>query len=340
MPLLRRLILLVAIFLLSCGEPAAVKPLGELIEIRVPLGLPPLPKSLPPTQATVALGEKLFFSPLLSIDGTRSCAACHKPEAAFTDELPLALGLRGQKTKRNSPTVLNAAYNRVQFWDGRAPTLEAQAEAPILNSLEMGHDAPGIEKKLNASDALQPLFLAAFGPGPATLQKAAIALAAYERTLLSGNSAFDRFVYGGDQTALSESAQRGLAFFRDPARGNCTACHVIASDHALFTDHQFHNLGAGMNPRGELSDLGRYEVTRQDSDRGAFRTPSLRNVARTAPYMHDGSLATLDDVIAFYIAGGNANEHLDRLMKPLAMTQQERRDLLAFLLSLNGDDAR
>jgi cytochrome c peroxidase len=178
------------------------------------------------------------------------------------------------------------------------------------------------------------------GQSPITIQRISRALASYERTLIRANSPFDRYVYGGEPGALSREAAHGLAIFRDPAKGNCTACHKIERQYALLTDNRFHNLGIGMNPEGELTDLGRYLVTKQEGDQGAFRTPSLRDVALTAPYMHDGSLKTLKNVVDFYVGGGNANPYRDKEIKPLTfLTKQERADLVAFLDSLTGVDS-
>ncbi len=327
------------LLLAGCAREAEVaRPLGETLRVESPLGLPPLERQ--PKRAAAALGEKLFSSPLLSVDGTRSCASCHRPVHGFAEEQRVSMGVGGKRGSRNAPTLLNAAFNKLQFHDGRAASLEAQASGPILNSIEMAHDEAGLLAKLNADPAILRLFHEAFGEGPATMAKVTCALAEFERTLLSGNSAFDRYFYGGDKTALSESARRGLAIFRDPAKGNCAACHIIGEKHALFTDQEFHNLGAGMTPQGELGDLGRYSVTKQEGDQGKFRTPTLRNIALTAPYMHDGSLKDLREVIDFYIAGGNANPYLDSKMKPLRLTKQERDDLITFLESLNGESAQ
>jgi cytochrome c peroxidase len=339
---MRSLYPLLALAALSCSPPAppSAKPVGQPVSLPTALGLPPvpIPAANPPTRETIALGEKLFNSRALSADGTRSCADCHNPATAFAEPSAVSTGIRQQQGKRNAPTVLNAAFLPIQFHDGRAPSLEAQASGPILNAIELGHTEATLTQSLAADPQWLPRFTAAFGPGPTTLEKVTLALASFERTLISANSPLDRFLYAGDKSALNDSAQRGLALFRDPQRANCAACHLIGDRYALFTDGLFHNLGAGMNTQGEIPDPGRFAITKLDADRGAFRTPTLRNVARTAPYMHDGSLKTLSEVIAFYIAGGNANPHLDPKMKPLALTKQDRADLLAFLESLTGDN--
>lgn len=337
--------LLAAVTLLNCSKPPLpARPTGRALPAKVPLGLPPLsvPADNPLTAETIALGKKLFFSPLLSADGNISCSSCHDPQNAFADPHQFSTGVGAKLGNRNAPPVVNAAFNKMQFWDGRAPTLEAQASGPMMNPIEMAHTPEGVESRCSESAELRSLFEAAFGPAPSgrspvTLERITRAIAAYERTLLRANSPFDRYLYGGDSSALTPSARRGLAVFRDPAKANCAACHIIGEKYALLTDGGFHNLGIGMNPEGELTDLGRYEITKREGDQGSFRTPSLRNVAQTAPYMHDGSLKTLKEVVDFYIGGGNANPYRDKLIHPLThLTREERADLVAFLESLTG----
>jgi cytochrome c peroxidase len=233
--------------------------------------------------------------------------------------------------------VLNAAYADRQFWDGRAGTLEEQAAGPIANPLEMNQTHDACATRIGGIPEYKAEFEKAFGPGPITITKIEKAIAAFERTVISGNSPFDRYQFGGDRKALSPAAVRGLAIFLDKDKGNCSTCHTVEETHALFTDNKFHNLGVGMNAEGELTDAGRYEHTKVESDRGAFRTPTLRNIAQTAPYMHDGSLKTLRAVVDFYAGGGNSNPGLDKDMKPLNLTSRERDDLVAFLESLTGD---
>lgn len=312
---------------------------GTPIRLTAPLGLPPVPApdNSPPTRELVELGRTLFFSRKLSVDGTLSCASCHDPATAFADPRPVSLGVRGRRGKRNAPTVLNAAYYRLLFWDGRARSLEEQASGPILNDLEMAHSLEGLLRTCEQDSELRASFRRAYGQGPISLAKITHALASFERTLLSGDSPFDRFFFAGDRTALSPAARRGLEIFRHPAKGNCAACHTIGERDALFTDQAFHNLGVGLDPEGHLTDLGRFLLSRRDLDRGAFRTPSLRNVALTAPYMHDGSLKTLKEVVDFYVGGGSWNPYLDKQIKPLThLSAQERADLVAFLESLTG----
>jgi cytochrome c peroxidase len=256
----------------------------------------------------------------------------------FSDGRPVSIGIHGKLGSRNAPTILNAAFNKTQFWDGRAEDLEAQVSGPMLNSLEMGHTLEGVERGVLGNSELKVLVEKAFGPGRPTMEKITKAIASFERTLVSGNSPFDRFFYGKDQTALSAAGRRGLEVFRSPQKGNCAVCHTIQEQFALFTDHAFHNLGAGLNAEGELTDLGRFTQTGVETDKGAFRTPGLRNVAKTAPYMHDGSLKTLKEVVDFYVGGGSSNPFLDKKIKPLThLTGQERSDLVAFLESLSGE---
>jgi cytochrome c peroxidase len=322
------------------GERPPVVPVGAAVTIAAPLGLPdvPVPADNPPTAETIALGRRLYYDTVLSVDNTASCATCHHPDFGFSDGKRVSNGVAGKTGTRNSPTVFNSAYFTTQFWDGRVPSLEKQAEGPVENPVEMAHTLAGVERALRADPSYRAAFQQAFGTDEITYEMVAKAIASFERTVISGNSPFDRYFYGGDEKALSASARRGLEVFRDPQKGNCAACHTISEKNALFTDNKFHNLGVGVNTRGEFADLGRYEVSKIEADKGAFKTPSLRNVALTAPYMHDGSLKTLKDVIDFYIGGGNSNPFLDKEVHALDfLTGQEREDLLAFLESLTGE---
>ena len=339
---MRRIYLITAVVWLasSCAsrhnEDAPAHPAGKPVTIAAPLGLPPIPIPADnrPTEETIALGRRLFYDVRLSVDNTLSCASCHNPALDFADGRRMAVGVGGQNGTRNTPTILNAAYNSLQFWDGRSAGLEDQSGGPIANPIEMAQTHEACVRKLNQDPAYRQDFEAAFGPGPVTMRKAEMAIASFERTLIAGNSAFDRYQFGGDKTALSPSAIRGLAIFTDKQRGNCSTCHTIGKDYALFTDGKFHSLGAGMNANGELTDLGRYLQTRNDADRGAFRTPTLRNVAKTGPYMHDGSKKTLKEVVDFYAGGGNSNPNLDQEIKELKLSGQDRADLVAFLEAL------
>jgi len=304
---------------------------------RVPLGLPPLPAStIAADPAVVTLGKRLFYDPVLSLDQTVSCSTCHDPRFGFADRRQVSTGVGGKRGTRNAPTIANVAYFPMDFWDGRAPKLEKQAEAPVENPVEMAHSLAGVEQRLNASAEWRARFQQAFGAGAITYPQVAQALAAFERTLLVGNSPFDRFYYGHDENAISDSAKRGFDIFRDPARGNCIACHEIGPDYALFTDGKFHNIGVGYVDNG-WRDEGRFAITHDPADHGAFKTPSLRNVARTAPYMHDGSLLTLDDVISFYSNGGNPNPNIDPKVHQVGFGLTGREDMIEFLRTLTGE---
>jgi cytochrome c peroxidase len=323
----------------GCRTPGNEKPIGTVVKIEAPLGLPPvpIPADNPPTKETIALGRKLFYDPRLSRNNTLSCASCHNPYIAFSDGRAIAQGFGGSLGVRNSPTLLNAAYSPLQFWDGRASSLEAQSAFPIANPVEMDQPHDVSVSKIRKDPEYKAEFAQAFGPGPITLDLIEKSLASFERTLLSGNSPFDQYQYGGNKLALSPAAIRGLEIFRDPKRGNCAVCHTIEEHYALFTNGTFHNIGVGVNAEGDLTDLGRFDATKIQAEKGKFKTPGLRNVALTAPYMHDGSLKTLKSVVDFYAGGGNSNPYLDKDIKPLHLSAQDRADLVAFLESLTGD---
>ena len=327
----------------SCSQKPKVeepsKPVGEPIAIQSPLGLPavPIPADNSPTADTIALGRRLYYDRQLSGDNTVACVNCHNPALYFADGRPVSLGVNGKTGTRNAPTVLNAAYQPVQFWDGRATSLEDQAGGPIQNPIEMNQPHDVMVAKIGKLTDYQSAFDKAFGKGPITVLKVEKAIASFERTLLSGNSPFDRYQYGGDKTAISASAIRGLAIFRDKTKGNCVTCHTIEDKSALFSDGKFHNLGVGLDANGDIKDQGRYDETHLDADRGAFRTPTLRNIAKTGPYMHDGSLKTLKDVVDFYVGGGTSNPYRDKEIRELKLSGPERADLVAFLESLTGD---
>ncbi len=319
-----------------------VKPVGPAMQLaKPPLGLPPvpIPDNNPPTLKTVALGRKLFFDKRLSLNDSISCSSCHNPERSFTDGLRHSVGVGGKTGQRNAPSILNAAYDHKQFWDGRAGSLEEQVGGPMANSVEMNQPHEVSVSKLNADPAMRRSFEEAFGPGPVTLGKIEQAIASFERTLVTGDSAFDRYQYGGDKTALSPAAIRGLAVFEDPKRGNCASCHLVTGQYALFTDDLFHNIGVGVDDQGTITDVGRYSETHLQADKGAFKTPSLRNVALTAPYMHDGSLRTLKEVVDFYAGHGNSNPNRDKRIESITLSGRDRQDLVEFLKSLSSDFA-
>ena len=280
----------------------------------VPLGLDiymPVPEDNPLTREKVALGRRLFFDRRLSLDRTLSCASCHHPKRAFTDGRAVAVGVLGRKGTRSAPTLVNRGYGASHFWDGRAPTLEKQVLEPILSAKELNMTFEEVAARV--------------GMGPEDVSRA---LASYVRSIRSGDSSFDRYLHG-DRNALSEQQRRGLNLFRGKA--NCSACHVGPN----FTDEGFHNTGVAWRDR-VLLDAGRFTVTAKPVDRGAFKTPTLREVARTAPYMHDGSLATLEQVIDHYDRGGNPNPALDPDLRPLRLNPEEKQALIAFLRSLSG----
>ncbi len=336
----RRLALFALVFAASLPSLRAQAPVINAATrteaIKVPLGLPPLPAdAAPATPAQVALGKRLFYDTALSVDYTVACGTCHDPRFGFADGKRISQGVGGSRGTRNAPTIANVAYFHENFWDGRAPGLEKQAEAPVENPVEMAHSLAGVEKRLSGEASYLPRFADAFGSGPITYDKVARALAAFERTLLVGNSPFDRWYFGHEENAISTAAKRGFESFRDPNRGNCTACHEIGETSALFTDGKFHNTGVGWVDRTPR-DPGRYEVTHEQADLGAFKTPSLRNVARTGPYMHDGTLLTLDDVLWFYTNGGNPNPNIDPKLRS-RLGAQDREDIIEFLMTLTGD---
>ena len=309
----------------------------KVIRVEVPVGLPPIPATAnaAPTQGRFELGRRLFYDKNLSIDGSVSCAVCHNPRFGFSDNRVVAEGAGGAKGTKNSSTILNVAFGKAFFFDGRATSLEEQAAVPLLNPKEMGNSREALEKRLNDNSIYRLMFERAYGPGAITVEKVSQALAVFQRLILSGNSAYDRYMYLGNRRAISQEAIRGLDLFTK--RANCAVCHQLGKEFALFTDGQFHNLGVGADAQGRLADSGRYNVTKNEADRGAFKTPTLRNITQTRPYMHDGSLTSLATVIEFYNDGGRSNPHLSRLIRPLNLSAQDKIDLLAFLESLTGE---
>ena len=340
-----------------------------------PLGLPklPVPGDNPQSAEKVALGDKLFHDMRFSITGKVSCSTCHDADKAFTDNLPVSEGINGLKGTRSAPTVINAAYNRTQFWDGREPSLEAQSKQPFLNPVEMAlpnHDY--IINIVSKDKEYTGMFDRAFGVPASgiTIDHVAMAIAAFERTKISGNSAFDRYYFGGESGAMTDAQKRGLQVYLND--GRCVSCHVIEQTNALFTDHLFHNIGVGFKSvkdrihviaaefikskhqganvdfavlsSSNVSQLGRFAVSEDLTDMGAFKTPTLRNIDKTAPYMHDGSLETLEDVVTFYNNGGRLQEtdplddFLDGGIRPLNLTEQQQKDLAEFLKALTSPD--
>ena len=296
----------------------------------LPLGLEPdfeVPHHNRMTAEKVALGKRLFFDKNLSKDRSISCGTCHDPAKGFSNGEAFAKGVSGRLSRRNVPSIINRLFGQTHFWDGRAETLESQVQGPLFNPDEMAMDEDLLVERLQADIAYYQLFQQAFGAKPA-LDGAIKAIAAFERTLVSGSTAFDRYEWNGEITALSDSAVRGITLFRGKAR--CSTCHIGSN----FTDDKFHNLGAGEG--AGQNDPGRAAITKKSEDFGRFKTPTLRNITLTAPYMHDGSLATLEEVIAFYDRGGRPNPNLDIEVKSLELTDTEKADLLEFLKSLTG----
>jgi cytochrome c peroxidase len=356
------------------GQAPPLPKQGPLAEPRSPhqVGLPAaltasvIPPASAVTPAAVALGEKLFFDSRLSADGTVACATCHDPVRAFTDGRPVSIGIHGRAGQRNAPTVLNALYNRTQFWDGRVTTLEQQAALPITNPFEMGSVGIGDAVSRIAGDKdYEAQFMEAFGRR-VNEQDMLRAIATYERTLISFNSPFDHFI-AGDANAMSDSAKRGWELFNAKAR--CNLCHALTDnqrDVTVFTDNEFHNIGIGILRHrvgplaqqaehdlaqgymidvdaaaitSEMSVLGRFLITKKPSDIASFKTPDLRNVLVTAPYFHDGSMQTLWDVVDHYNKGdGITNPWLDEDIQPLALTEPEIDDMVAFLASLTSPE--
>lgn len=299
----------------------------------LPLGLDPLlpvPAENPLTKAKVELGRRLFSDRVLSRDSTVACATCHEEERRFTDGRPVARGIEARRGRRNVPSLLNRAYGRSFFWDGRAGTLEEQVLQPMVGSAEMGNTHTEIVRRVSADGSYRRGFTQAFGTEEVTTERVAQALASFVRTLVTGDSPFDRYELLGDSAALSTAARSGLRLFRGKAR--CSLCHTGS----LFTDERFHNTGVAWRD-GVLADSGRFVVTGRREDLGAFKTPALREVTHTAPYMHDGSLRTLAEVIDFYDRGGNASPTGDPLIEPLELSRAEKADLLAFLGALSSE---
>jgi cytochrome c peroxidase len=325
-----------------------------------------IPPDNPQTPEKIALGQKLFFDGRLSADATVACATCHDPARAFTDGRPMSIGIHGRAGQRNAPTILNALYNKTQFWDGRAKTLEDQAASPIINSVEMGQ--PSLDAAVTTLAGIkeyQQDFQRVFGRpvnGPDLLR----ALASYERALVSYDSPFDHFI-AGDSTAIDDSAKHGWELFNTQAR--CNKCHALTEtkrDVTNFIDNDFHNIGIGIIRHNvtalarqaeqlldsgdtaaidraaiqtDMSALGRFLITKKEADTASFKTPNLRNVLVTGPYFHDGSQETLWDVMDHYNKGaGLANPWLDEDIQPLALTEHDIDDLVAFLASLTSPE--
>jgi cytochrome c peroxidase len=340
------------------------------------LGLPAMthPKDNTPSAKKIALGRKLFMDRRLSHNNTISCGMCHVPEQGFTsNELATAVGIEGRSHRRNTPTIFNVGYYKFLFHDGRELTLEDQVIGPLLAFNEMGNPSIGhVIEKIRNLDDYAGLFEEVYG-SEVTLERVSHAIAAYERTFISGNSRFDQWHYGGDSNALTKQEVQGFEIFN--GKGGCVTCHTINEKTALFTDQSFHNTGIGWARNNKVikkeyesdtfpvqlapgvivqvkyeqletssekpeNDVGRFEITEDPKDSWKYKTPSLRNLVVTAPYMHDGSLSTLEEVVSFYDKGGDDNPEKDSLLKPLDLSQDDQKALVAFLKTLTGDNIK
>jgi cytochrome c peroxidase len=346
------------------ADPLAQRKSLQQVGVPIEATRTAIPADNPQTPEKISLGQRLFFERRLSADGTVSCSTCHDPELAFTDRKLLSVGIKGRVGQRNAPTILNALYNKTQFWDGRVNTLEEQAANPIVNAFEMGH--PNLDAavaQIASVEEYQRAFQRVFGRppnGPDLLR----AIASYERTQLSFDSPFDHFI-AGDKNAIDASAKRGWELFNTQAR--CNKCHALTDtqrDVTVFTDNDFHNIGIGIIRHNvvalarqaeqliksgdtaaidraaiqtDMSALGRFLITKKEKDIASFKTPDIRNVLVTGPYFHDGSQETLWDVIDHYNKGdGLQNSYLDEDIQPLALTETDIDDVVAFLASLTS----
>jgi cytochrome c peroxidase len=333
-------LLAAAVVACQSGEKPTEEPLAGTngFQLTAPLGLDlqsasfSVPKENPLTEEKIKLGKRLYFEQALSVDNTLACASCHVPEKGFADPNRFSVGVNGLKGGRQAPTIINRAFSRKQFWDGRAASLEEQALGPMMNPVEMAHpNINSVISRLEKDPSYIAAFKQAFPDEGGAINEVTIsrAIASFERTVMSGNSPFDRFTQLKNETAMSESAKRGYHLFLGKA--NCASCHVGFN----FTDESYHNLGLGLEAK--KPDLGRYAITKLEGHQGAFKTPTLREVANTAPYMSDGSLQTLEEVVEFYDKGCRNNKWLSAKIKPLGLTPQEKQDLVEFLKALSGE---
>ncbi len=325
------LALLIGFSVMACEnkETASFKP--EIQPLPPPLAkyeAMEIPPDNPMTPEKVALGRQLFFDKRLSVDGSRSCYSCHVCEKGLTDGLPKAIGAGNKQLTRSSPTLWNIGYQKLFYWDGRSPSLEKQAMAAWTGgNMGVKDHEDEVVSKINALQGYHEQFRKVFG-GDATKENIMQAISAYERTITSGDTAWDKW-QAGDQSAVSDSAKRGFDVFKE---AKCNNCH----DGLLFTDQQFHNVGVGMD--APEPDTGRGKVTNKPEETGAFKTPTLRDIAKSAPYFHDGSAATLEDAVDFMLGGGKPNQYLDKKnLEKRTITPDQRKDLLEFLKSLNVD---
>jgi len=347
------------------AKPENHLPLEVELETGLAVGASQLyiPEDNPMTLAKIELGRQLYFDPRLSADLSVSCASCHDPVNGYAKDTQFGVGIQGLEGNRNSPVAYNRIFSKEQFWDGRAASLEEQAKGPIANPIEMGHTHDGCLECLKGIEGYKIQFDAIFPKEGMTIDTVAKAIATFERALVTGSSPADYYeplrafqeafkddledlesfkaedpdAYAkylklkadSDAHPISESAKRGRDLFFGKA--NCTACHVGAN----FTDEKYHNIGIGMDAKEP--DLGRYEITKDEKDKGAFKTPTVRNVTLTGPYMHDGSLKTLEEVVEWYDKGGHPNPYLSKDIKKLNLTDQEKKDLVEYMKALTGE---
>ena len=338
-PIFARLVLGTALLIVCAAASKA--PDWEAANPIVPLPAPPLgiDKSFSdlteqPTPERVRLGRWLFFDKRISADGTISCATCHRPEHAFSEPTPHSTGIRGQRGARKAPSFVDQAWapSPYFFWDGRAASLEDQALGPVVNPIEMGNTHDVMVQTLTNVRAYAAYFKEAFGDETITKERVAKAIADFERTVMSGNSPWDRWKKKHDDKAVSADVKTGDDLFFD--RAACSQCH--SGD--TFTDGEFHNIGIGWDPSSKkFADEGRYAITQKNQDHGAFKTPTLREVSRHAPYMHDGSIKNLRDTVLHYDRGGTPNPYLDAKMKALHLTNAQVDALVKFMEALKGD---
>jgi cytochrome c peroxidase len=340
-----RLVTVSLALLVACGctssKPAPPPPPWESANPLRPVPAGPLGTEIDrsalqpaPTPERIRLGRWLFYDKRLSSDGSVACANCHRPEHAFSEPTPVSSGIRGQKGTRKAPTFINLAVTVYPhfFWDGRAGSLEDQALGPIANAIEMGNTHESMIATLATIEGYKPYFAQAFGTAEITKDRVAHAIADYERTRMSGNSPWDRWRRNRDESAVSQAVNDGHELFFGKA--SCNQCHLGTN----FTDSTFHNLGVGWNAKTKtFADEGRFVVTKRAGDRGAFKTPTVREVSKHAPYMHDGSIATLREVVELYNRGGDKNPYLDPKIEPLHLTPAEVDALVAFMQALDGE---
>jgi cytochrome c peroxidase len=323
----------------ATNPPVTAPAKGETVNsgswsMTLPLGLKAerayIPDDNPITGPKVELGRALYFDKRLSADGTVACASCHIPSKGGTDNAPFSTGIRGQVGGRSAPSMVNRIFSRAQFWDGRAASLEVQAKGPIANPIEMGNTHEMAVATVIGVEGYRPMFTAAFGDTEVTMDRIAKAIATYERVVVSGNSPYDKYV-AGDKGALSAAAIRGLAVFESNDKGRCALCHRGFN----FTGEDYKKLGVGLE--AAMPDPGRFNVTMKETDRGAFKTPTLRNIALTGPYMHDGSVTTLEAVVDYYRVATHAATINDPDFRALNLTRGDVSDLVEFMKALTGE---